>query len=540
MAINNLEKLQTYPVICEGGLNSNQNFLLLSARTPGAATTLVNFETSLYGGYRRLSGFTPLEEAEEAVGGAGAEGKVYGLAFYDGNIIASRKSVGSAVYKFYKWDPGLVWDDYASGLTLTSTNVDKIRYETFNFNGTPIIAFVDGVNNLALFNGTTWVHAASSDTGADFANAGGNQLVNAPKYVELFFNHLFVAGDSTSPHVIAHSAPNKEYDWLSASGAGQIIAGFEVVQLKVFRDALYVFGTTDIKKIVVEAGDFVLKDVTTNIGCLAADSVVEVNGDLLFLSQDGFRTIAATERNEDVEVGNQSKKIQQDVLDLIDDATMSQVSGLVIKRKSQVRYFFSDENLETASNVGVVGCINGGNEVEHSGEAWEWGQLLGIRASCVASEYIGTDEYVIHGDYNGKVYRQEIGTDFDGANILAVYATPYLDFGDVCVRKGIHKMILFIRPEGDTTISTNIQYDWDSVTILNPDTYSLEATSAGGGTYDTSLYDAATYAGTTIPVLIKNIEGSGMSVRATLFTQDMNESYSVQAIVFEYAVHGRK
>lgn len=341
----NAEKFQTSPVICEGGLDSNQNFLLLSSRSPGAATTLVNFESSLYGGYRRLSGYTPLEAAEEAPGGAGAEGKVFGLSFYDGDIIAARKSVGSAVYKFYKWATGLMWDDYATGLTLTSTNVDKVRYETFNFDGTPIVAYVDGINNLALFNGTTWVHASSGDTGADFANAGGAQIINAPKYVELFYNHLFIAGDSTNPQVVAHSSPSAEYDWLSANGAGQIVAGFDIVQIKVFRDALYVFGTTDIKKIVVEGTDFVIKDVTTNIGCLAPDSVVEINGNLVFLSQDGFRTIAATERVDDIELGNLSKKIQQDILDLIDATNLSQVTSVVVRRKSQVRCFFPDDVL---------------------------------------------------------------------------------------------------------------------------------------------------------------------------------------------------
>ena len=535
-----MEELLTYPVICEGGLDSNQNFLMLSTRAPGAATTLINFEASLYGGYRRLSGFTPLEAAEEAPGGVGAEGKVYGLSFYDGDIIAARKSVGSAVYKFYKWAPGLVWDDYVTGLTLTSTNVDKIRYETFNFDGTPVIAYVDGVNNLALFNGTTWVHATSADTGADFANAGGLQILAAPKYVELFFNHLFISGDATEPHIVAYSSPSAKYNWTSAGGAGQIIAGFDVKQIKVFREELYVFGETDIKKIVVENGDFVLKDVTTNIGCLASDSVVEINGDLLFLSQDGFRTIAATERNGDLELGNQSKKIQQDILDLIDDADLAQAHALVIKRKSQVRCFFSDENLDVTENVGIIGSIRGGNEAEHTGTGWEWGKTLGIRTSCVASEYIGTDEYVLHGDYTGKVYRQEVGNDFDGVAIPAVYTMPYLDFGDVCVRKGMHKIIAFIRPEGETTISVNVQYDWDSTSVLNPDTYTMEATSESGGIYDLSLYDAATYAGATIPVLFKNIEGSGMSTRLTFFTEDMNASYSIQAVVFEYSVQGRK
>jgi hypothetical protein len=532
-----MEKFNTYPVVCEGGLDSNQNFLMLSQRTPGAATSLLNFESSLFGGYRRLSGFTPLEEDAPEVDPTGAEGKIYGLAFYDDDVIAARKQQSGATYKFYKWDPGLPWDDYATGLTLTSTGVDKIRNVTFNFTGDPMIAFVDGVNNLALFDGSTWVHASSSDTGADYANAGGNQIIDAPSLIALFFNHIFISGDATSPHIISHSAPTAEYDWLSANGAGQIVAGFDVVQLKVFREELYVFGENDIKKIVVDgSGNFLLKDVASNIGCLAPDSVVEINGDLLFLSQDGFRTIAGTEKIGDIELGVQSKLIQQDVTELIDDADLSQVHAVIIKRKSQVRFFFSDENLDVDENVGVIGCLKAGGD----GVIWEWGRLVGIRTSCTASEYINTDEYVLHGDYNGKVYRQEVGNNFDGAPIRAVYTMPYLDFGDVFIRKTIHKVIVFIRPEGETIISANLQFDWDSTSVLNPNTYLLEAEAVEGGIYDVSLYDAAVYAGITTPVLVKNVEGSGMSTRLTFFTEDMNDSYSIQSVVFEYSVNGRK
>ena len=47
-----MEQLQSFKVICEGGLNSNNNYLELSERFPGSATELLNFEPSLFGGYR--------------------------------------------------------------------------------------------------------------------------------------------------------------------------------------------------------------------------------------------------------------------------------------------------------------------------------------------------------------------------------------------------------------------------------------------------------------------------------------------------------
>ena len=74
------------------------------------------------------------------------------------------------------------------------------------------------------------------------------------------------------------------------------------------------------------------------------------------------------------------------------------------------------------------------------GISFEFGQLLGINASCVASGYIGKTEFVIHGDADGKVHRQEVGSDFDGENIFSVFQTPYYYFGDPELRKIFYKV----------------------------------------------------------------------------------------------------
>ena len=61
------DRIQSYKVISAGGLNSNENHLDLAENAPGSATRLVNYEASLFGGYRRVSGFMPLDSASEFV-----------------------------------------------------------------------------------------------------------------------------------------------------------------------------------------------------------------------------------------------------------------------------------------------------------------------------------------------------------------------------------------------------------------------------------------------------------------------------------------
>lgn len=426
-------------------------------------------------------------------------------------------------------------DPLSTGFTLQSTGVDRVRYEVFNFNGTDKIIFVDGVNPATIYDGIAWTQVRSTKSGSSFANAGGDQAIDAPRYVSLFKNHIFVSNDPNFADIIAHSAPSNEYDWTAASGAGQLNAGFEIRQIYPFRDMLFVFGEVRIKNITVNGTTFVINDVATNIGCIAPDSVVEINGDLLFLAQDGFRPISATMRLNDIELGSVSKDIQQDVITLSNLYAADTITGVVIRQKSQVRFFFSTASTDETLADGVIGGLRGSPE----GVQWEWGRLRGIKVACCTSGYIGKDEYVIHGDYQGRVYRQEVGASFDGRSINAVYATPFIDFGESQMRKTIRTINVFTRPEGPVEISMGLNYDWGIKTVHNPPTYELRS-SGSLSTYGDAIYGQSTYGGAINPIMISNVEGSGFSVQLVFHTNDTSQPYTIQGIVFEYSIDGRQ
>jgi len=325
-----------------------------------------------------------------------------------------------------------------------------------------------------------------------------------------------------------------------ASGGGQITPGFNVVQVKPFRDDLFIFGINSIKKVSpdVTAG-FTLDQVTTNVGCVARDSVLEIGGDLIFLSPEGFRPVAGTSRIGDVELGTLSKAIQVTLVNMIKKYDMDTINGVVIRGKSQVRFFVGDGTEELDESYGIIGGL-----AEQNGSiGWEFGELAGIRTSCVTSDYIGLEEYVLHGDHDGKVYRQEQGISFNDRDILAVYATPYLDFGDTEVRKTLRKVNTFIRAEGPVEMYLSMAYDWGSPSSPRPLNYTSE--SEGGPV--TYAADTVTYAGTNViyggnskPIMTSDIQGSGFSARATFTTIGQFSPYSIQGIVFEFSIQGRR
>jgi hypothetical protein len=526
-----MEEMQSQKVVSAGGLNSNVNHIQLSDNEPGSAVELVNFEASLYGGYRRLSGFQPLDATAQEVDPAGAEGPILGIFFYEDNVIAARKQKSGNTYDFYTYT-GSTWSKMTTSFSKSTVSLRRIRAREFNFNGTPKIVFADGINPGMIYDGTAWTQIKSTNSGANYAAAGGDQTINNPEYVEVFRNHIFFAKD----HLVVHSAPLADFTWTVAAGAGQIPAGFLVNALKPFRDELYVMGVPQIKKISVNGTSFVLNDVATQIGCLAGDSVQEINGNLVFLSQDGFRPISGTDYIGDVNLETVSKKIQQLITDEVKGNDMYEVTSVLIRAKSQIRIFFSSASKSSDATFGIIGCLRANPDGSTS---WEWGRIKGIRASCATSKYIGATEYIIHGDYNGKVYRQEQGNDFDGAAVQAIYITPYLDFGAPGVRKTMKKIRLFLRPEGAITITTRLTYDWSDVDKINPETYVFDGDVAGA-IYGDAVYGAATYSSASTPVLIGGVEGSGFSVQMKYSTYDTSPPYTIQGALYDYNVDGRK
>jgi len=556
------DQIQSFKLICGGGLNSNENHLDLSDNSSGAATRMLNYEPSLFGGYRRIEGYDDYDPAYGEVTVAGSttgQGKVLGIAIFKNDvtsgttIIAIRQDAGATNYSFYYYTANIGWRKFTLDhsvtrpMTANGLTVNRIRHQQFNFGTGNTICFVDGVNPAIVFNGSKWKEIKSSHSGGYHTSnntAGGAQALNAPALVDVFENHLFLSGHEATRAAIAHSAPNDAYTWTSAAGAGQIASGFDVVQIKPFRDNLFVFGSKNIKKITVNASNaFVLENVTSNIGCVARDSVLEIGGDLMFLSPDGFRPVAGTSRVGDIELETLSKPIQSTLVDLIKNEDMDALTGVVIRSKSQVRYFVTTTTggsvVSAASSIGIIGGLT-----QSSGQIdWEFGQLLGIRASCTTSDYVGTEEIILHGDHDGKVYRQENGTSFNGSNIISVYATPYLDFGETEQRKVIRKLNTFVRAEGPFEMNLAIDYDWGDYNTSVPSTYTQ--TSAGAPTIYSGRninYNGSNivYGGASKPIMTSDIQGSGFAVRATFVTDGQSEPFSIQGLVFEFSTAGRR
>lgn len=539
------DNIADFTVTCQGGLDNKNTYLEISQMTPGAASRLINFEPGLYGGYRRIEGFKKLSATYGEVDSSNAEGPILGIFIYDDEIYAARKQQGSDTYKVYLFDAGSGWVAQSPGFTLNTTDgtytVARIAYDILNFDGSDVIVFADGVNFAYMFDGSSWTQIKSTNGGTNFADAGGANALDQPSLIAVYQNHLFLSGDPTAPHVVAHSVPKEHFDWETAGGGGQVIPGYRIDQIKVWRNDLITFARERIGRIFVQGTDFVYRDITTNLGCIAAGSVIETNGDLMYLSQDGFRTIAGTDRIDDFELNTLSKKIQKTVRELSNTYTNADITSVAIKQKSQVRFFFNSSGVEPADTRGIIGGFR--NKIDNSNQ-WEWGELLGIQAWVVTSGDVSGSEYILHGDYDGFVFRQEQGNDFNGNVISAIYRTPYLDFNAPMIRKKFQQLHAFIEPEGEVDISVAVSFDWRDPDVAIPDNFLLEADSSNAAIFGNAgaIYGATgiIYGGGLFPVLDQYMTGTARSIQLTFSTSGTEAPYAIQTLLYEFIPQGRR
>ena len=565
---------------CEGGLVLNRSNFIMQ---PGEALQLENFEPDISGGYRRISGFRKYVNAVVPHTSSSSESLLM-IANFDNKVVAARGEkifssasaelsiaiaadtsmtgsgtitvpstlgfsssgtlqINSEIFT-YTGKTSTTFTGVTRAVSSTAaahskldvvseswtvrdtgrTSAAKYHFERYNFDGNEKIICVDGVNAPVIFN-TSMAAADVSDS-----SVAGATVVAA------YRNHMFYGGKSTTPQEVVFSEPFDEDGFNSGQGAGSIKVDDTVVALKVFRDSLFIFCESRIFKLTgSSSSDFSVQPVTRNIGCINSFTVQEFAGDLIFLGPDGLRTVAATARIGDTELGTISKNIQTVFDENIKDA--GAFDSVVIPDKTQYRIFFTKDGQGQSLSKGAI-CVL-------KKEAFEFSETRGIQVACTDTFVESGDVIVLHGDTTGFIQRQESGNDFDGTAILGRYRSPDMSFGDSGIRKHMQRVIINYKPEADIDADLILRYDNEDTDSARPANYPLDtanvAAQYGSATYSTQ--GSATqfvYGGPTQPLVRQPVEGSGFSVALKVEDGGTTAPYSLKGFQLEYQLGARR
>ena len=412
------------------------------------------------------------------------------------------------------------WTEIDSG----RTGATKYRHERFNYDGNEKIIFVDGDNAPVVFN--------TSFSATDVTTTA----VVGSKFIASFKSHMFYAGKSTTPEELVFSAPFDEDDFTSGNGAGSIRVDDTITGIKVFRDSLFIFCENRIFKLVGNtSSDFQMIPVTRNIGCLNGDTIQEFAGDLIFLAADGLRTVAATTKIGDTELGTISRNVQS-----LFDANIinsSLFESVVIADKTQYRIFFTKDG--QADNITkCVVCVK-------KEQGYEFSEIRGFKPIVTDTLVKAGDVLVLHGDSAGFVHRQEKGDTLDGTPVLGRYRSPDLSFGDSGIRKHMHRVILNFKPESSISADLLVRYDNENADSARPPAYSISskdvASQFGIAVFSTiSSTIRNVFGGPSQPLIRQPVEGSGFSTVLRINDNGESRPYSLKGFQLEYQLGARR
>jgi hypothetical protein len=564
---------------------------------PGEALELQNFEPDIQGGYRRINGFTKLVDNIVPQTSASTEAVLLSIKFNDkivaargekiftataGNnswtaIDTGRTSAGVYDFEVYNFDgndkfivvdgnnaptifntsfsatdvapsstgtgsatnllvaiasgTGMSTGGGASGGTITVKDTSQfassgsllIGNEQFTYTGKTATTFtgVDRAQNSSV---------AADHAVADFVFDLFPPAVAGAKFVTSFKDHMFYAGMSTSKQEVVFSVPFIENNFNVAIGAGSIKVDDTIVGLKVFRQDLFIFCENRIFKLSgSSSSDFSITPVTRDIGCVNGQTIQEFAGDLIFLAPDGLRTVAGTARIGDVELGTISTVVQPLFNDNI--ATATNFTSLVIPNKTQYRVFFSKSAVPESITEGAICSLRG--------QQFEFAKLKGIKPSSTSTFVDTSGTTIIHGGFDGFVYQQESGNDFDGTSIDGKYRSPDLGFGDAGIRKHMQRVLVSYKPESSINADLLLRYDYEDPSTPRPAAYSLSAGDVAA-VYGSATYGVSTYGGQAEPLLRQSVEGSGFTIALRVNDNGTSAPYALRGFGLEYQVGARR
>jgi len=359
-------------------------------------------------------------------------------------------------------------------ISLSREGALRTRFIEYNFTGTKKLAIVDGVNAPALFDGSIFTALVDAPT----------DVISSTQVIA-FKNHLFFG----SLDLLTFTAPFLDTNFDAGDGAGNIRVGDNITGLSVFREQLIIFTEKSIFKLTgTSLSTFVLAPITLDIGCIDGDTIQEIGGDIMFLTEDGLRLLSATDRIGDFGLGVVSKTIQNVMTKFISSASI--FSSVVLRSKSQYRVFAFNPNIIGSASKGIIGT----QFSPQGGEDMAWAEIRGMEVFAASSKVVDAKETIVFSSNTGFLFKMEDGNSFDGSNIAAEYLSPFMPINDPRTRKAIYKVYLYTDPVGSVNFDFNLKFDYDELNSVQPESITFTNQTNAISFYGDNLF--ATYATT--------------------------------------------
>jgi hypothetical protein len=221
----------------------------------------------------------------------------------------------------------------------------------------------------------------------------------------------------------------------------------EVVALAAHNDYLIIFGKNAILTYsgATDPATMQLADTIANVGCVSRDSVQHTGTDLLFLSNEGVRSLSRTIQEKSLPMRDISKNVRNDLLYINTQQINSPLRSVYSPEEAFYLISFSDSQF--------VYCFDMRTPLEdgsHRVTTWSNVNLRSFTRLQDGSVYVGSAEGI--SEYTGY---QDFGSSYD----MSYFSNP-LTFGDSSRLKMLKEIIMtFIGGQG-AQVNINWGYDY--------------------------------------------------------------------------------
>ena len=331
------------------------------------------------------------------------------------------------------------------------------------------------------------------------------------------FGRLFIAGNASNDTIIywsdlldgnafsGGSSGNIDVSKAWPDGADKIVA------LAAHNDFLVVFGEHSI--IVYSGADspssMAISDTVSGVGCIDRKTVVSIGSDLLFLSDDGLRSLGRTIQEKSLPISDLSRNVKQDLI-----AKLASKTSPASTVYSPENYFY----LLCLPDSNLVYCFDLRGRLENGSfrvTKWPSVNFKSFARDRDGTVYIGTTDGI--GKYDGF--------DDNNSSYIFRYSSPGLTFGDPSKIKILKK----IRPTIIGGNNVDIVLSWTYDFSVQANTSRFRVGSTNPAFFGVSEYTQAEFSlGDLISRKSLNCTGNGTVITVGLQTEVNGASISLQ------------
>lgn len=267
-----------------------------------------------------------------------------------------------------------------------------------------------------------------------------------------------------------------------------------------------------------------LADTIAGVGCICRNSIQHIGTDVLFMSDDGLRSLGRTIQEKSLPISDLSANVKTDIIDAVSLRT-EPTSSVYSPENAFYLITFPDQN--------KTFCFDLKGRLENNSyrtTVWDSALFKAYERKTDGTVLVGNSEGI--GEYTG--YQD------NGAAYTFKYYSPALTFGDASKGKMVKKINPTLIGGPNTTVFLKWAYDFNSfyntrqfdVSNQIPYYYNEAASLYGESTDPADPYTPAEFTSGTAVISRPKINGSGFGSLVTVGVEaDINGfEFSIQEI----------